>query len=198
MTATPPAWAEVLLRAIVARHDGDAVSGDLLEAYRDSIEPSRGRRRADWWYVRQVFGFVWRRTWLAALLFGGGFVARTALDWRVPTQDFLVRSEVSTYAGVCILLAVALHAAWRSGSAAAGSIAGVATAGLGAIVSLTGAAAMLAFWHDPVTLAAAGMSGGLAEVFTLPVAMLLPGLVVGTFGGLVGAACRRAVRASAN
>jgi hypothetical protein len=193
MSAAPPAWAEALLRSIVARGDQDAVSGDLLEAYRDSILPSRGPRGADWWYVGQVCGFVWRRTWLAGLIFGGAFVARTVLDWRVPTQDFLLRSQVSTLTGVSILLIVAMLAAWRSGSLAAGPIAGVATAALGAIVSITGAAIMLTLWHDPETLMAASMSGGLGEDFTLPIAMLLPGLVLGTIGGLIGAACRRVI-----
>jgi hypothetical protein len=191
MSATPPAWAEALLRSIVARGDRDAVSGDLLEAYRDSIVPTRGQPRADRWYVGQVLGFVWRRTWLAGLLFGGAFVARSVLDWRVPTQDFLLRSQVSTLTGASILLIVALLAAWRSGSLAAGPVAGVATAALGAIVSMLGAAIVLTFWHDPGTLTAADMSGGLGEEFTLPIAMLLPGLVLGTIGGVIGAGCRR-------
>jgi hypothetical protein len=195
MSAAPPAWAEALLRSIVARGDQDAVSGDLLEAYRDSILPARGPRRADWWYVGQVFGFVWRRTWLAGLMFGGAFVVRDILDWRVPTHDFLLRSQVSTFTGVSILLMVAMAAAWRSGSLAAGPIAGVATVALGAIVSIGGAAIMLTVWHDPGTLLAASMSGGLGEDFTLPILMLVPGLVLGTLGGLIGAGFRRVFEA---
>ena len=43
----PPAWAERVLRLVV-RHDHFAdVAGDLLETYRDTIHPTRGRRRAD-------------------------------------------------------------------------------------------------------------------------------------------------------
>ena len=67
----------------------------------------------------------------------------------------------------------------------------MATAALGAIVSMLGAAIVLTFWHDPGTLTAADMSGGLGEEFTLPIAMLLPGLVLGTIGGVIGAGCRR-------
>jgi uncharacterized protein (TIGR03435 family) len=47
-------------------------SGDLLEAYRDSIFPTRGPWRADLWYARQVVGYILRargmklRNWLLA------------------------------------------------------------------------------------------------------------------------------------
>ncbi len=53
MTAViPPVWAERVLRLVV-RHDHFAdVGGDPLETYRDTIHPTRGRRRADRWYSR--------------------------------------------------------------------------------------------------------------------------------------------------
>ena len=55
--ATPPAWAEAALRLVVKRADFEAVSGDLLEEYRDRIYPARGPEQADVWYVRQVTGY---------------------------------------------------------------------------------------------------------------------------------------------
>lgn len=66
----PPRWTDALLRTLMNAQDAEIQSGDLLEAYRDSIYPARGRWQADWWYVRQVFGCVLRargskvRNWL--------------------------------------------------------------------------------------------------------------------------------------
>jgi hypothetical protein len=191
MSATPPRWAEALLRVFLKPGDVDSVSGDLLEEYRDSIQPVHGQRRADRWYVTQVFGFVWRDARLWAALFGGAVVARTALDWVAPPSDFHMRSAVSTAFGGGILLAAGCWAAWRSGSFVAGTIAGAATAAIGAFISIVGAGALLALWHDPATMGAIRASGGLGEVFTLPLMMGLPGVLLGTVGGVVGAAIKR-------
>ena len=43
---------------LLSRRHRDAVSGDLLETYREEILPSRGPLRAGLWYWRQVFGFI--------------------------------------------------------------------------------------------------------------------------------------------
>jgi hypothetical protein len=56
----PPRWAEALMRAVLRADDAETACGDLLEAYRDSIYPNRGYRRASLWYVRQVAGYVAR------------------------------------------------------------------------------------------------------------------------------------------
>jgi hypothetical protein len=190
MMATPPAWAEALLRLFLEPGAFDSVSGDLLEEYRDSIHPVRGQRGADVWYVMQVLGFVWRAARVWAVLFGGAFVTRAALDWRLPPSDFHTRSTVSTLLGVGILVAAGLWASWRSGSLVAGTVAGVAATAIGAIISVMGVAGLLAIWHDADTIAAIQGSGGLAEAFTLPVMMILPGAVLGTVGGLAGATIR--------
>ncbi len=190
-SATPPGWAETLLRVVLGPGDLDSVSGDLLEEYRESILPARGQRRADLWYVTQVLGFVSPGACVGGALFGAAFVARTALDWFAPPSDFHARANVSTELGVAILLATGFWAAWRSHSFVGGTIAGVAAAVIGAGVSLVGAAALLAVRHDPQTMAAILGSGGLGEVFTLPLMMVLPGLLLGTVGGLAGAAGRK-------
>lgn len=51
-------WADFVLRLLLSRRDRDAISGDLLETYREDILPSRGTLRARLWYCRQVLGFV--------------------------------------------------------------------------------------------------------------------------------------------
>jgi hypothetical protein len=68
----PPGWAEALLRVFLRSEVAETESGDLLEAYRDSVQPAQGRRRADFWYVRQVLGYairaivMSRRNWILA------------------------------------------------------------------------------------------------------------------------------------
>jgi len=57
-SACPPRWAEAALRLLLPAGDAEAVTGDLIEEYRESVYPSRSRWRADLWYVRQVMGFV--------------------------------------------------------------------------------------------------------------------------------------------
>jgi hypothetical protein len=191
MTPTPPRWAESLLRMFLKSGDFDSVSGDLLEEYRDTVHSVRGQGGADAWYVMQVLGFVLRSARVWAVLFGAAFVTRTALDWLAPPMDFHVRSTASTLLGIGILLAAGLWASWRSGSLFAGTLAGVAATGMGAVISVIGAAGLLAIWHDAHTMAAIRASGGLGEVFELPIMMILPVAVLGTIGGVVGATVRR-------
>jgi hypothetical protein len=57
---------------------------------------------------------------------------------------------------------------------------------IAAIMSALGVLVMLAIWHDAATLQAIRGSGGLAEDFTLPIMLALPGLVLGTIGGVAG------------
>ena len=70
--ARPPRWADALLRMCLRPQDAETQSGDLLEAYRDSILPDRERRRADLWFVQQTAGYILRakgmtlRNWLVA------------------------------------------------------------------------------------------------------------------------------------
>ena len=190
---TPPKWAEALLRVFLKPEVFASVSGDLLEQYRDSIYPARGMSRADAWYAMQVLGFVWRGAGLWAALFAGAFVGRTALDWLVPTTDFYMRSQVSTAIAVGILLVAGFWTAWRSGSLAAGAAAGMVTTVLAAALSIGGVGVLLALWHDPLTMRAIDGSGGLEEAFVLPAMLVLPGVVVGSVGGFLGAAAKRVV-----
>ena len=185
-TVAPPAWAEGVLRLVLSSRDRDTVSGDLLEAYRDSVRPARGGGAADRWYVAQVMGFVWRRHWLLAIGLGLATVARTGLDWLSPPSDFHTRATMSTLIGVGTFACAGLWAAWRSRSIASAALAGLVTAIMAATVSIVGALVLLAIWHDDRTLSAIAGSGGLAEVFTLPLVLAIPGVVLGTIGGIVG------------
>ena len=136
----------------------------------------------------------WSGSWVWGTLFGVAAVSRTALDWFVPTQDFSARSAISTYVGVSVLLLAGFWTAWRSGSFVSGLFTAVLAAAIGAIISIAGAAGMLAAFHDPQTMTAIDGSGGLGEVFTLPIMMLVPALILGTIGGAVGVAANKRQR----
>ena len=191
MDHSPPHWAESLLRFFLTPDNFTSISGDLLEQYRDSICPVRGKQRADDWYTAQVLGFVLRgaRPW--AGVFAVAFVARTALDWLEPTTDFYTRSEVSTAVAVAILLASGFCTAWRSGSYVAGVAGGFATTAFAAVLSISAIAGLLAIWHDPSTMTAINGSGGLEEALLLPIGLVLPGVAFGGLGGLLGAAAKQ-------
>jgi hypothetical protein len=194
MRTVPPSWAEALLRLSLQRDAFACVSGDLLEQYRDSIHPARGLRGADQWYVKQVLGFVWRGARLWAALFAAAFVGRTGLDWLLPTTDFHIRSEVSTALAAGILLAAGFWTASRSGSFAAGAVAGLATAAFAAVLSTGGTTILLAIWHDPHTMASISGSGGLEEALVLPLWLIPPAVAIGGIGGFAGATFNRLVR----
>jgi hypothetical protein len=183
----PPAWAERLLRLLLAPADREIVSGDLLEAYRDEVHPSRDRRRADWWYIRQVAWFAWRGAWVWGALLAAAVVGRNALDfWLAPTTEFYVRSLVSTYTAVGIFASAGLMAAWRSHSVAAGTLIGALTGAFAAVIVEVASLGQLAVWHDPHTLAMIDASGGLSEVFSLPLIVIVPGTMCATIGALLG------------
>jgi hypothetical protein len=124
----------------------------------------------------------------------GAFVARSALDWLSPTDDFHARSQVSTAVAAAILLAVGFRTAWQSRSFAAGAAAGFATTAFAAALSIGGNAALLGVWHDADVVSAIQASGGLGEAFELPVMLILPGILVGGVGGLAGAGIKRMTR----
>jgi len=193
----PPEWAEVLLRLSLRHADRESVSGDLLEEYRAGVVPARGKRSADAWYVRQTAGFVWRSTWLWAVLFSGAFVARQAWDLFVPTHDFVFRSELTTWAGVALLAATAFWIAWRSGSFAAGVVMTLVMCEIAAVMSVIGVSALLAIRHDAATLKAAADSGGLKEAFVLPFVAVIPGMIVGSVFAALGSLSRRVSRLDA-
>jgi hypothetical protein len=56
----PPRWAEALLERLLAAADRETVAGDLREEFVEAVVPRVGRRRAEWWYLRQVASLALR------------------------------------------------------------------------------------------------------------------------------------------
>ena len=166
----------------------------MLEEYRASIVPTRGKIAADRWYVRQVSGFVWRTTWLWALAFSGPFIARTAYDWLVPTTDFHLRAQLSTDLGVATLLVIGLWAGWRARSFAAGVAMAVVVSQIAAIISVASGGLLFALLATPDVRRAIDGSGGLGEAFALPFVMIVPALIVGAVGSAAASVGRRMLR----
>jgi hypothetical protein len=183
----PPAWAEHLLRLLLQPADRETVSGDLLEAYREDVHPARGRRRADWWYLRQTAGFAWRATWLWGVLLAAAVIGRDALDrWLSPTTDFYQRSVVSTYTAAAIYSGAGFAAARRLHSIAAGTLTGAITGVVSAVMIEGASLVQLTIRHDPHTLAMIKASGGLSEVFILPILVIVPGTLCAMTGAVFG------------
>jgi hypothetical protein len=113
-------------------------------------------------------------------------VIRDAFDWFVPTTDFNTRSLVTTLTALALFLAAGLWVAWRSGSLRSGLLAGFVTSATAALVSIVGSALLLSIWHDPQTFAGIANSGGLGEVFELPVLLIVPATLVAAIGAAAG------------
>lgn len=182
----PPEWAETVLRLFLKPGDRDSVSGDLLEEYRETVHAGRERVVADRWYVRQVAGFVWRATWVWAAVLAALTLGRSALDWFLPPASFYTRSMVTTYSHMGVFAAVGFRAVWRGQS-----LSGAAAAALGAQVIavpmiFAGTVGLIGLWHDPQTLGAIEHSGGIGELFTLPLAVTGPAVLLSILGGGVG------------
>jgi hypothetical protein len=73
----------------------------------------------------------------------------------------------------------------------AGPLAGTVTSLIAAAISSAGAIVLLAMRHDSQTLTAIDASGGPAEVFALPLMLVVPGALLGALGGLFASAARR-------
>lgn len=187
----PPAWAEALVSLTVDADDRESVPGDLFEEYCESILPAVGRTRADLWYLRQTFGYLWNATALWGALHALAFLARAACDWFWPTHDFSLRASLSTYTGMAIGLSLGLWSGWRTASLRAGALAGLASGAIAAVMSIAGLAMMFAAFHDPATRAAIDGSGGLSEGLEFPVLLIVPCTVLGLVGALPGKLLRK-------
>jgi hypothetical protein len=189
-TTLPPSWAESLLRMVLSTEDRDSVSGDLLEEYRESMVPALGDS-AKGWYIRQVAGYVLRKTWFWGALVGAILVTRYLFDTLAPVRYtpgvVHPRSAIMSYALMATFALGSGWQAWRSGRLGSGLLMAFATAALGGALSAAGTVGCLAIWHDPDTLRAVRSSGGLAEaLWGVPLLLVPIGLITGATGAIAG------------
>ena len=183
-TTRPPKWAEALLRLLLKPEDRESVSGDLLEEYRQSAVPERGKG-ADAWYVRQVGWFVLRACWLPGVFIGSALVGRYLFDTLVPTRDFAQRSRIMSWAIIAVCLLGAFRTSLRTRSIRAGLLTSILSGALGGVISILGGVLMAAV--RPGILDEWRHTGGVDEVFlVVPLIMVWVGVVMGTVGGLAG------------
>ena len=191
----PPQWAESLLQLFLSAADRDSISGDLLEEFRESIVPALGAG-ANRWYVRQVAWYVLRATAPWGALVAAIGVTRYLFDTLAPIHYtpgvIALRSTVMTRALMATFALCGCWQAWCTGWWHAGVVAAFAAAVLGGVLEIIGTAMLLTVRHDPSTMAAIQGSGGIGELWAIPL-ILQP--LAGTITGIAGAAVGRAAAA---
>jgi hypothetical protein len=180
--SSPPLWAESLLLLLLEPEHRESFSGDLLEEYRESAIPGRGRA-ANRWYAGQVAWFLWRASWMWGFAIGAALIVRYLFDTLSPVTNFVERSTILTQAIATIFGAAAFWNTWRTDRVRTGILVAFVAAVIGGVVSSVGSGVLLAIWHDPATLRAWQNSGGLDEAFVVVPILLIPiSLVCGTAG----------------
>jgi hypothetical protein len=189
MTAPmPPRWTEALVQMLLKPDDRESVSGDLLEEYRESIVPAQGRR-ADRWYVRQALGLLLRASAPWGILAGIALIVRNLFDIYSPVlyrEEFVPRSIVLTWTLVAIYLMASSLQACRTRHVRAGVFIAIIASLIAGVVSIAGAGVMLALWHDENTLSLWRHSGGLDEIYAVPVLLVGVATVLGVLGSAFG------------
>ncbi len=184
MITKPPRLAEALLGSLLKRNTRDSILGDLMEQYVARVFSARGPRAANRWYVGQVLRIVFRTQAPWTALLATTLVARTALDWVSPTTDFELRAAVTTALVVLTVSAAGFAAGRLTGLLRSGPLAAMAAAAFAAGFANAASLVLLAVFPGEQAATAIALSGGLREVFTLPVSLIVPAAL---FGGCAGA-----------
>ena len=97
---------------------------------------------------------------------------------------------ITTYSAISLFVLCGLFAV-PNGSPSESAATGLAVSVLATPIHMVGALLLLALWHDTQTMSAITHSGGLDEVFQLPVFLIIPGMILALLGGLIGKAAAR-------
>jgi hypothetical protein len=193
-TAVPPAWTRALLTAALPLRDRESISGDLLEEYRESIEPQRGKTAANRWYLRQVLNIALRAHIVWAVLFAAIFVGRAAVDAFVPVHDFSARSAITTYGAMAIWMTAGFTLTWRTALLRSATLGGFFAAVLASLLNYPITAALIGFivaTNNELAWAGIQSSGGAGEMFVMPAIVLIPATLFATLGGTTALLLRR-------
>ena len=155
-----------------------------MEEYREAVRPRSSQLTADVWYVAQVSRFAWR-TAAWGMILAALFISRTAYDWFNPTTNFAPRAELTTLTMMATLLAIGASSTLRSRSIQAGIAATTTALMLSALLCTIATGVMYSLWKSAELVAAIEGSGGLTEVFTLPLILIVPGTALGALGAWI-------------
>jgi len=198
----PPSWAQTMLGWLLPSASEETVCGDLLEQYRDSVLPARGRARADRWYVKQVFGFLWRLCGVFVALRVVAVAGRDIVDALWPPEHWAIagayqfRSAVTTYAAILTYAAAGLFAGYRTGRAKTGIVSAVASAAFTSVITLAFDVPLYlaVIRPDPERLNIFEVTGGWGETLGLSFMLLPVVAAIGALGGVAGKYARALVR----
>src|SRR3954469_4112348 len=193
----PPRWAHSLLPWLVRADRAESIDGDLLEEYREVMLPERGRRRADLWYVRQVAVFLWRLSWMFAVVVALQVLTRMIADTVAPPQSYQLRASLSTWGAISAYLFAGAYAGWRTHQGVTGAIVALAAHVLGQMIGIVGTVGLYfaIISRDEASLWLFRATGDWWEVFGLPIVVAPVVVVLGLAGGAVGIRLsRRALR----
>jgi hypothetical protein len=188
----PPRRAHALLPWLVPADRADNIDGDLLEEYREAMLPGRGPRRADMWYVRQIALFLWRLSWMFAVVVALQGLTRMIADTVVPPQSYQLRASLSTWGAISAYLLAGIQAGWRTHRAATGALVALAAHVIGEAIAIAGTVALYfaLISRDDTALRLFRATGDWGEVFALPIVLAPVVVVLGLAGGAVGARLR--------
>jgi len=186
--SAPPLWAQELLRSLVPLSSEETIPGDLLEAYRDAVRPSRGRWRANLWYLGQVAGFLFRLAWVFVVLNAAAVILRTILDTFLPPHSYQLRSAWSGNAAIATFLLAGIYGGYRVGRVRAGMLAAVTASAVGHTLALIVGVVLFhtVIRNDPAKLTLFYVTGGWDEAIGMPVIITFIAAVLGSCGGLCG------------
>jgi hypothetical protein len=176
--------------------EAETVSGDLIEEYRETMYPARGRWRADLWFVRQVSGFAWRGNLIWGVLLALAFLVHPTVllgiwqprGWppRPSWQPNGIVLELAVIAIAVFLLAA--RSAWRMGHVRSGIIVAGSIGTAGGVVFFAGSI---------FEIALSGRGNALQSVrqllLMIPYVTLSLAFLLGTAGAVIGKVLRIAV-----
>jgi hypothetical protein len=148
----PPLWAEAVIPLLLPPIEAETVCGDLIEEYRETVYLTRGKWRADLWFVRQVSSFAWRGLMWGALLALAFLLHPTVIAgiWQPggwpPRPGWQPNGIVLELAGIAItVFLLAARSAWRIGYVRSGILAALSVGAAGGVVFLVGSGLEIAF-----------------------------------------------------
>lgn len=184
----PPRWMESTLRLLLDPINAETVSGDLIEEYRESVYPGKGKLKADLWFLRQVLSFTWRSSLLGSLIVAVLVSGRFVLDTFAPSTNWGPRSAFTTWSLIAAYLVIGFWAARRTRHAMTGTVIAISTHVIAHLLS-TAVTVVLFFAvirDDPGMQRLFYVTGGWDEIWGLPLMLLPIVAVLGSIGGVAG------------